>query len=140
MDSDKVKVPLSVKVCDRFRLMCQFCKQSALHASPQESDWIDEDWTGEQTKTQKPVGETKHMSDWDLPSPQYNPNSKQEEVDKINIDKLSLDPDNPQEEPLQVTDSLIPPPTTEEEEKTTSQEKMDVGTDRNQQEGEEYEE
>ena len=67
------------------------------------------------------------MSDWDLPSPQYNPNYKPEEVDKINIDKLSLDPDNPQEEPLQVTDSLIPSPTREEKEKTTTQERQMLG-------------
>ena len=34
MDSDKVKVPLSVRVCNRFGPMCQFCKQSALHPHP----------------------------------------------------------------------------------------------------------
>ena len=86
-DSDKMKVILSVKMCDRFRLVCQFCKQSTLHPSPQESDWIEEDWTGNQTKTQKTVGDTNLMSDWDLPSPEYNPNSKLEELDKIKIDK-----------------------------------------------------
>ena len=84
--SDKVKAPLSVKVCDRIGLICQFCKQSALHPLTQESDWTDKDWTGKQTKTQKPAGETNLMSDWDLPSPQYNPNSIPEELDKINID------------------------------------------------------
>ena len=34
MDSDKVKAPLSVKVCDRFGTMCKFCKISASHPSP----------------------------------------------------------------------------------------------------------
>ena len=38
------------------------------------------------------------MSDWDLPSPEYKPDSKPEELDKMKIDKLSLDSDNPQEE------------------------------------------
>ena len=80
------------------------------------------------------------MSNWDLPSPQYNPNSKPEDIDKINIDKLNLDPDYPQEETLQIADSLIPPPTTEEIGKTTTQEKSDVGTDNDQQEREDYEE
>ena len=51
-DMDKMKGPLSVKVCDRFGLTCQFYKQSILHPSPQESDWTDKDWTGGQTKTQ----------------------------------------------------------------------------------------
>ena len=93
-DMDKMKVPLSVKVCDRFGPTCQSCKQSIPHPLPQESDWTDEDWTGGHTKTQKPVGETNLLSDWDSLSPQYNPNTKPE-VDKINMDKLSLDHDNP---------------------------------------------
>ena len=90
----------------RFGPTCQFCKQSILHPSPQESDWTDEDWTGGHTKTQKPLWETNPLSDWDLLSPQYNP-SYTPEVDKINMDKLTLDHDNPQEELIQVTDSLI---------------------------------
>ena len=65
-----------------------------------------------------------------MPSPQYNPDSKPEEIDKINIDKLILDPDYQQDELLQITDSLIPPPMTEEVEKTTMQEKTDVGIGR----------
>ena len=95
--------------------------------------------TWEQAKTQKPVGETNFLSNWDLPLPQYNPGSKPEGVDKINIDKISIYPNSAQEEPLQVTDSMISPPTTDKEEKTTTQEKMHVGKDNNQQEGEEYE-
>ena len=38
MGSNKVMVSLSVKVCHRFGPMCQFCKQSTQHPSPQESD------------------------------------------------------------------------------------------------------
>ena len=134
-DMNKTKVPLSVKVCDRFRPMCQFCKQSVPHPSPQESDWTDEDWTGEHTKTQKQIGETNPLSGWDLASPQYNPNSKPE-VDKVNMDKLSLDHDNPQEELMQDTSSLIPPPTMDKKEKTTTQEKMNVETNDQQEEEE----
>ena len=120
-----------------FRPTYQFCKQSILLPSPQESDWTDEDWTRGHTKTQKPVGETNPLSDRDLSSPQYNPDSKPE-VDKINMDKLGIDHDNPQEELIQVTDSLILPSTMDEKEKTTTQEKMDVETS-DQQEEEEYE-
>ena len=133
---DKTKVPLSVIVCNRFRMGCQFCKQSIPHPSPEESDWIVKDWTGGHTKTLKPVGETNPLSDWDLSSSQYNPDSKPE-VDKINMDKLSLDHDNPQEELIQVTDSLILPPTMDKEEKTTTQEKKDVEIS-DKQEEEEY--
>ena len=136
-DSGKMKVPLSVKVCDRFGPMCQFCKQSAPHPSPQESDWTDEDGDLGTNKNTKTSGDTNLLSDWNLTSPQYNPNSKPEGTDKININKLSIDPNNPQEELLQVTNSFILPPTMDEE-KTTTQKKMVVGTDNNQHEGEEY--
>ena len=44
------------RVCKRFGLSCQFCKQSVPHPSPQESGWTDEDWTGGHTQTQKPAG------------------------------------------------------------------------------------
>ena len=37
IDVDK-KVPLPVKVCDRYGPSCSFCKQDAPHPSPQESD------------------------------------------------------------------------------------------------------
>ena len=56
------------------------------------------------------------------------------------MDKLSLDPDNSQEEPLQLTNTLIPPPTSEKEEETTTQETKNVGTDNKQHEGEECKE
>ena len=94
---------------------------------------MDGDWNGEKTKPKKLVGETNYMSDWNLPAPQYNPNSKPEEIDKVNIDRLNLDPDYPREEALQIDNSVTPLPTTEEVEKMTAQEKTDVGTDNNQQ-------
>ena len=46
-DMDKAKVPLPVKVCKQFRPSCSFCKQNVLHHSPQESDWLDGDLTGD---------------------------------------------------------------------------------------------
>ena len=55
------------------------------------------------------------------------------------MNKLSLDHDNPQEEQIQVTDSLILPPTMDEEKKNTTQEKMDVETNNDWQEEEEFE-
>ena len=57
-DTDKMKVPLSVKVCEMFGPFCSFCKQNVSHPSPLESDWSEEDWTGRQTNTKKQTGET----------------------------------------------------------------------------------
>ena len=93
----------------------------------QESDWTDKDWTGGHTNTQKPAGETNLLSDWDLPSSPYNADPKLE-VDKINMNKSSLDHDSPQEEEIQVTNSLLLPPIMDEEEKSMTQEKIDVET------------
>ena len=84
------KVPLSVKVCDRFGLSCSFCKQNVLHPLPHESDWSDEVWTGAHKSTQKETGETTLLSDWDLPKPYSEPNSKLE-TDKVDMSKLHLE-------------------------------------------------
>ena len=41
-DSNKVVVPLSVKVSNRFGPMCQFCKQSTQHPSPKnQTGWME---------------------------------------------------------------------------------------------------
>ena len=122
---------------DRFGPSCQFCKQNVSHPSPQESDWTDVDWTGGHTNTQKPTGQTNLLSDWDLPKPQSNPDSKWD-IDKINMDKLGLKHDNLQEEHIQVTDSLILSPTMDEEDRATTEEKIDAET-RYQQGEEKYE-
>ena len=72
-DMDKAKLPLSVKVCERFGPSCSFCKQNILHPSPQESDWLDRDWTAGHTNTQKQIGETNLLSNWDLTKPNLTP-------------------------------------------------------------------
>ena len=82
-DMDK-KAPLSVKVCNRFRPSCSFCKQNFLHPSPQESDWSEENCTGAHKNKQKETGETSLLTDCDLPRPQSEPNSKLE-VDKLDL-------------------------------------------------------
>ena len=89
IDTDK-KLPLLVEVCDRFGPSCSFCKQNVPNPSPQESDWSDKDWTGAHKSAQNNTGETNLLSDWDLPKPQSEPNSKPE-LDKLDIDKLHLE-------------------------------------------------
>ena len=77
------------------------------------------------SKGTKETGKANLLSDWDVPKPQSEPNSKPE-VDKLDIDKLHLEQDSPKEEQIKVTDSLIPLPTTSEEEaKATMQETME---------------
>ena len=61
MDSDKVKVSLSVKLCNRLGPMCQFCKQLAQHPSPQESDWMGGDWTENKPKTETNRGDRPYV-------------------------------------------------------------------------------
>ena len=127
---DKMKASLSLKLWKKAQVILLIFQENILHPSPQESDWSGRDWTGGHTKTQKQTGETNLLSDWDLPKPQTNPNSKLE-VDKINMDKLNIEHDNSQQEQIQVTDSLILPPTMEEEEKATTEEKWMLRQDTN---------
>ena len=130
------KALLSVKVCNRFGLSCSFCKQNILHPSPQGSDWSDNDWTRAHESTQKEMEETNLLSDWELPKHQSEPDSKPE-VDKLDMGKLHLEHDNPQEEQIKVTNSLIPPPTMDKEEKAITEEMVEVET-RYQEEEEKY--
>ena len=71
-----------------------------------------------------------------MPNPQSESDSKLE-VDKLDMDKLHLEHDIPQEEQIKVTDLLILPPTMDEEEKATIEETMELET-RYQQEEEKY--
>ena len=41
------------KMCRRWRPPCPFCIKSALHPSPQESDWSDEDWVGDRQRVKE---------------------------------------------------------------------------------------
>ena len=62
-DIDKMKVPLSVKVCKRFGPSCSFCKQNVSHLSPPRVRLGIKDWTGRHTNMQKQTGETNLPSD-----------------------------------------------------------------------------
>ena len=86
-------------VSSRFGWSCSFCKQGAPHCSPQESDWSDVDWDGIQAKAGKETRQTNQLSDWDLPKPQSEPNSKLE-VEKLDIGKLHLEQSSPKEEQM----------------------------------------
>ena len=106
-----------LKYVTRFGLSCLFCKQGTLHPSPQESDWLSEDWDVTKTETKKETRETNLLSDWDSPKSQSEPDPRTE-VDKLDIDKLHIEQDGPKEEHVEVTISLIPLPMSEEENAT----------------------
>ena len=87
-DMGKVKVPFTVKVCKSAEHLVNFA--SSLFHIPHTKSQTRHimNGLGGHTKTQKPAGET-NLSDWDLSSPQYNPDS-QLEVDKHEQIKLRL--------------------------------------------------
>ena len=53
LDKIDIKTPILTKVCDKFSLSCSYCRQGALHPSPQESDWSSEDWDGTKAKVRE---------------------------------------------------------------------------------------
>ena len=73
IDTD-IKASILTKVCDRFGLSCSYCKQGALHPSPQESDWSREDWDGTNTKVKE---QTNSLTDYNTPKPQTDIDQKQ---------------------------------------------------------------
>ena len=65
-------------------------------------------------KERKKTKETNLLSDWDLPKPQPDIDQKTD-IDGMDLSKLHIGQNDPKEEQVKVTESLIPPTTTEEE-------------------------
>ena len=137
IDTDN-KAPVSTKACDRFGLLCSYCKQGALRPSPQESDCSSEDCDGTKAKAKE---ETNSLINYNAPKPQTNIDQKTN-VKEIAFDKLQIGQSDPKEKPVEVTDSLIPPPLTEMLEDTAGKndsDKLSEAKRKLQQEEENYE-
>ena len=80
IDTD-IKDPVATKACGRFGLSCSYCKWSALHPSPQESDWTSEDWDGTKAKTKD------LLTDSNVPKLQTDIDQKMD-VDELALSKL----------------------------------------------------
>ena len=106
LDNVDIKTPISTKMCDRFGLLCSYCKQSAPHPSPQESDWSSEDWDITEAKARE---QTDTLIDFYEPRPQTE-SDKTTDIDEVAFSKLQIRQSNLKEELIEVTDSLIPPP------------------------------
>ena len=119
------KVPSPVRVYNRFGLSCSFCKLGAPHLSPQNSDWSSEDWDGTKTEPKKETSETKLLLDWDLPKPKSEPDPTTD-IDKLDIDKLHIELESPQEKQIEVINSLIPLPMSKEEKATMGETKEET--------------
>ena len=138
IDAD-IETPVPVKSCDRFGLSCSYCKQGALHPSPQESNWSSKDWDRTKATRKEQTKETKLLLDWDLPKPQANINQKTD-IDGLALGRLQIQQNVPKEEQVDVTESLIPLPTTKALEETTKKtdDELTRAEKRDQQEEEKY--
>ena len=96
-------------MCDRFGLLCSYCKQGAPHPSPQELDWSSEDWDGTKAKARE---QTNSLMGYNTPRP-HTDIEQTTDVNEIAFSKLQIGQSDLKEEKLEVTDSLIPPPLTE---------------------------
>ena len=102
------KASILSKARDRFGLSYSYCKQGALHLSPQELDWSSKDWDGTKAKVKE---ETNSLTDYNTLKPQTNIDPKAD-VDKIAFSKLQIRQGDLKEKLVEVTDMLIPPPMT----------------------------
>ena len=80
---------------------------------------------GTKTGTKKETRETNLLSDWHSPKSQSEPDPTTD-VDKLDIDKLHIEQDSPQEIQDEVTDSLIQLPMSEEEKATMGEMKEET--------------
>ena len=103
-----IEAPVPVKVCDRIGLSCSYCKQDTPYPSPQESDWSSGEWDRTKARRKK---ETNLLTDWDLPKPHSDIDQKTD-IDELALSKLHIGQNDPKEEQVDVTGSLIMPSTT----------------------------
>ena len=84
-----------------------FCVQSALHPSPVDSDWLEEDWDGdikrekrnkkqkkeEEAKQRQKLEEQEEISNYCPPSPIYHSHQEEEILPHLSPElKIKLDP------------------------------------------------
>ena len=86
LDKVDIKAPLLTKTCDRFSLSCSYCKQGALHPSPQESDWSGKDWYSTKAKVRE---QNDSSIDFNEPKPQTN-FDQTTDIDEVAFSKLQI--------------------------------------------------
>ena len=134
-----IVAPTPRKACNSFGLSCAYCMQDALHPLPQDSYWSSEDWDGVKDKKRE---ESKSLIDFSDPKPKVD-TEQATHIDEVPFSKLQIGQDNQKEEPLEVTELLVPPPPMTEvsddtAENTNGEELMEVEK-RLQREEEKYE-
>ena len=93
-------------MCDRFGLSCSYCKQGALHPSPQELDLSNKDLDGTKTKARE---QKNSLIGFNGPEPQTIIDQTTD-IDEVAFSKLQIGWSDSREEPKNVMKSLIPPP------------------------------
>ena len=104
----------------------------------QELDWSSEDWDGTKTKVRE---QTNTLTDYNTPRPQADI-EQTTDVDEGAFSKLQIRQSDLKEEPIEVTDSLIPAPPTKTPEDMTERndgEELSEAEIKLQQEEESYE-
>ena len=97
--------PTPKRACQCNDGLCTYCKYKAPHPSPVPLDWSSEDWDGEKAKAR----EQKSLVNYVPPKQDTDPPVTEVITDDIPFLKLTIRSDGPDENPAEVTDTLIPP-------------------------------
>ena len=114
-----IVAPTLRKACDGFSPSCKYCKQGALHPSPQNSYWSSKDWDGVKAKARE---QSKSLIDINDPKPKMDTEQTMD-IDEVPFSKLQIGQGNQKEEPLEVMESLVPPPPMTESSDDTAENK-----------------
>ena len=87
LDKVDIKAPRPTKVCERFSLLCSYCKQGALHPSPQELHWSSKDWNSTKAKEME---QTNTLIDYNVPRP-LTDIDQTTDVNEVAFSKLQTD-------------------------------------------------
>ena len=105
-DMNKINIiqPTSKRACECTDSSCTYCKYKAPHPSRVLFDWSSEDWDGKNVKGR----EQKSLVDFTLPKQDTDPQTMEVMADDIPFSKLTIHSDNPDKNPVEVMNTLIP--------------------------------
>ena len=105
MNKINVIQPTPKRACEHYDGLCTDCKYEAPHPSPEPLDWSSEDWDGEKAKAR----EQKSLVDFMPPKQDTDPQMMEVTTDDKPFQKLTIWSDDPDENPTEVMNTLIPP-------------------------------
>ena len=105
-DMNKINIiqPTPKRACEYTGGSCTYCKYKIPHLPPVPLDWSSEDWDGEKAKAREQMSFIEFVP----PKQDTDPQMMEVMADNIAFSKLTIQSDDPDENPVEVMNTLMP--------------------------------